>query len=91
MNIQQTIEFLLKHNDQPVSHAAVIDNLIRLIADGYSVIFSRGDVSNYAGDGYLPAVHVLVSRDGEWVFEATEIIISEAMAEVYQNTPEVQP
>jgi len=83
----------LQVNDSETGAASVLENIIRLIMDGYEVAFSRASWTGVPDeDGVnqeLPAVCIVVERDGAWVFEETDVRISTAMTEVYQMIPEV--
>jgi len=93
MNHKQQIDWLLQVNDSETGAAAVMENIIRLIMGGYEVTFSGASWTGVPDeDGVnhdLPAVRVAVARDGEWVFEETDVRVSDAMTQVYQMTPEV--
>lgn len=87
MDKTEQLNYLLKLNE--TGNTSVIDNIIRLIMDGYEVTFLRGNTTGFEDGQTFPAVCVVVERDGEWVFEETDPLISDALTEVFQMTPEV--
>lgn len=88
MDKPEQLNYLLKLNE--TGSTSVIENIIRLIMDGYEVTFLRGTVSGIENGTILPAVCVTVTLNGEWVTEDTAPIVSDAMTEVFQMTPEVK-
>lgn len=88
MSKDEQLNYLLKLNE--TGNTSIIESIIRLIMDGYEVTFLRGNTTGFADGETFPAVCVVVGRNGEWVFEETDSLISDAMTEVYQMTPEVK-
>ena len=88
MSKDEKLNYLLKLNE--TGNTSVIDNIIRLIMDGYEVTFLQGIVAGIENGTTLPAVCVTVTLNGEWVTEDTAPIVSDAMTEVFQMTPEVK-